>query len=200
MNTQPTAAQWLPICMMIGVLAAFSVYLTQTLIAPSVPWFGGTVWALFITWGAWFSVGAKLKRLPKFCAAIIGGVVFGWITLYVAINLFGGMGLDLKYALPLTVFFVATSIVMLELTDLFELAFVYFFTYASYFAYVFGNFDKQDPSMSNSTAWAVQGFHFLILLFLGLGFALFNVWAKNRMFDIEKVPMETRNTIYDKEG
>ncbi len=197
MNSQPTAGQWLPIAAMIGVLAALSVWLTQAVIAPMVPWFAGTVWALFITWGAWFSVGARLSRLPKFCVGVVGGVVFGWITLF--LMGFANELVGATWGLPLTVFFVATTIVMLELTDLFELAFVYFFSYASFFAYVFGGFDKQPESMGQLMQWAVQGVHFLVLLFLGLGFALVNVWLKNMIFDVEKVPFDHRNTIYDKE-
>ena len=158
-------------------------------------WFGA-VWALFISWGAWFSIGAKMKRLPKFLVGLVGGVFFGWLTLVlmgVISSVVGG-----TFGLPLTVFFVATTIVLLELTDLFELAFVYFFAYASFFAYVFGNFDKQD-GMSAAMAWGVQSFHFIILLFLGVVYAIVTVWLKNMIFDVERVPLERRNTVFDKE-
>lgn len=186
---QPSLGKWLPVSLMVGLLAALSVYLTGTL-SSSMAWFGAP-WVLFISWGAWFSVGAKMRRLGKFIIALTGGVAFGWLTVFAYTGILQPLVGD-PWALPVTVFFVATTIVLLELTDWFELAFVYFFAYAGYFAYLFGGFAKADGIL-----W--PAIYCWILLMVGVAFALLNSSLKNLILGAEGVPPEQRTTVYDKE-
>lgn len=178
--------------LLVGVLAGLSVYLTIQIgmSNPSWGWFAAP-WVLFISWGAWFSIGAKMHRMTKFIAALTGGVVFGWLTVIASSWFTAWFGAAL--GLPLTVVAAATCIVLLELTSLFELAFIYFFTYAGYFAYVFGGFAGQgvDPLMNAVYFW--------VLLMLGVVFAVVNVYLKNMLFNVERVPLDQRNTLFDKE-
>lgn len=189
-NKQPSLGKWFPVALMVGALAGFSVLLTLQAGVAYGAWIAAP-WVLFISWGGWFSVGAKLPRLPKYLIALTGGVVFGWLTLI--INGYLSAVLGGVWGLPVTVFLVATSIVLLELTSLFELAFVYFLAYAGYFAYVFGGFGGQGVSILQNAVY------FWILLLVGVGFAIVNVWLKNKIFKIERVPFGERNTIFDKE-
>ncbi len=189
-NKQPSLGKWFPVALMVGVLAGFSVLATLQMGAAYGAWLAAP-WVLFISWGGWFSVGGKLPRLPKYIIALTGGVVFGWLTLIVNGYLTAVFG-DV-WGLPATVFLAATSIVLLELTSLFELAFVYFFAYAGYFAYVFGGFGGQGVSILQNAVY------FWVLLMIGVGFAIVNVWLKKAILKMERVPFDQRNTVYDKE-
>ncbi|MBI1957327.1 MAG: DUF1097 domain-containing protein [Candidatus Niyogibacteria bacterium] len=188
-NIQPSLNKWFPVALLVGVLAGFSVLLTIQVGALYGSWIAAP-WVLFISWGGWFSIGAKTKRLSKYLAALTGGIVFGWLTLIVNGYLTAALGP--VWGLPTTVFLAATCIVLLELTNLFELAFVYFLTYAGYFAYVFGGFGGDVSSLQNAV-------YFWILTMVGVVFALVNVYLKNKLFDIERVPLDQRNTLFDKE-
>lgn len=190
-NIQPTFRKWLPVALLVGVLAGFSILLTLQLGAAYGVWIAAP-WVLFISWGGWFSLGAKLSRLSKYIIALTGGVVLGWLTLIVNGILTGIIG-DV-WGLPVTVFLAATTIVLLELTNWFELAFVYFWSYATYFAYVFGGFAGPDVGILQN------GVYVWILLMVGVTFAVVNVFLKNRLFSIERVPFDQRNTIFDKEA
>lgn len=190
MLKQPTFRQWFPVALMVGILAGFSVLISFQLQPSLGVWFGAP-WAIFITWGAWFSIGAKTHRLKKFVASITGGVVFGWLTLVIApifSQIFGS-----TFGLPLTVVVVATTIVLLELTDLFEIAFVYFFVYAGYFAYFFGGFAGKDADALQAAVY------YWILSLLGVVFGLITVVLKDKIFSVERVPFDQRSTIFDKE-
>ena len=169
---------------MVGVLAGISVYLTSVISAsnPSLAWVGAP-WVLFISWGAWFSIGAKMKRLGKMIIALTGGVL--------------SPILGEPWALPATVFLIATTIVLLELTDWFEIAFVYFFSYAGYFAYLFGGF--AGASINPITNPYTPAVYCLILLMAGVVFALVNLFLKNAILGTENVPPERRTTVFDKE-
>jgi len=210
MNKQPTFGQWFPIALMVGVLAGLSVLFTQQVAAvEGYAWFGA-VWVLFISWGFWFAGGAKWKRLPKYIIALGGGVVFGILTLviwgYVSAFLESiavGSSAIAGLSLGITVFLAATTIVTLELTNWFEMAFGYFFAYAGYFAYVLGNaggvsiFNESGAVITDAVV-TNAGYYF-ILLMVGLGFAIINQVLKDMIFKIERVPFDQRNTIFDKE-
>ena len=188
-NIQPSLGKWFPVALMVGVLAGLSVLLTLQLGAIYGGWIAAP-WVLFISWGGWFSVGAKFSRLPKYVAALTGGVVFGWLTLIVNGYLTAALGP--VWGLPATVFLAATSIVLLELTSFLELAFIYFLSYAGYFAYVFGGFSGTSDILQNAV-------YFWVLLLVGVGFGIANVVLKNKILNIERVPWDQRNTAYDKE-
>ena len=64
----------------------------------------------------------RKKHIPEPLA------IFGVITIVVYAKVLSPI-LGEPWALPATVFLIATTIVLLELTDWFEIAFVYFFSY-----------------------------------------------------------------------
>ncbi|MBI2038893.1 MAG: DUF1097 domain-containing protein [Candidatus Niyogibacteria bacterium] len=188
---QPSFNKWLPIALMIGVLAGFSVWLTVGWLSVNIAGWLGAVWALFISWGLYFAGGAKLSRLHKYFFGLTGGIVFGWLTLLVYGWILAYVG-D-PWALPLTVFLAATSIVLLELTDWFEYAPAYFLTYAGYFAFVFGNF-------APGATVEMAAIYFWILIMIGVGFGIVSAVVKDKMFDWMRVPKSQRQTVFDREN
>lgn len=196
MKSQPSFKQWLPVAVLMGIFASASVLITSLIAStiPSLAWVGASVWVLFISWAVWFATGARLSRLHKCIFSLSGGVVFGWLTLFVNSSViapllgnFAGL-----WALPVTVFFVAVAIVLLELTDWFEIGYAYFFAFASYFAFLFGGFVAGVSPFTSA-------FYFWILLMAGLGLGILSSTLKNKLFIIERVPLDQRNTIFDKE-
>jgi len=193
MNTQPSFGQWLPVAMMVGVLAGASVLLTSLVSQMNGLGFIGAVWVLFVSWALWFAMGARFDRLTKGVLSTIGGVVFGWLTLIVNVSVFTPLFGDAAgtWALPATVFCAATTIVLLELTDHLEVGFAYFFGYATYFAYVFG--------FAGETSLAMSVVHVSVLLVIGFAFGIASSTIKNKILDAENVPFHLRKTIFDKE-
>lgn len=193
---QPSFKQYLPVAVMVGFLAAFSVFLT-TMIATNIPalaWVGSSVWVLFISWACWFAVGAKMSRFLKYILSLTGGVIFGWLTLYINTTIVAPLLGDAAamWALPITVFLVATSIVLLELTEKFEIGYAYFFAFAGYFAFLFGGF-------GGASATPISGaVAFWILLMLGAGFAIVSSVLREKILDLMKVPADQRKTIFDR--
>jgi|GEM_PF-1632704 len=193
MNTQPSFIQWLPVALMVGVTAGASIFITSFLSQVSGLGFMGAVWAVFISWALWFAMGARYDRLAKGVLSTVGGVIFGYLTLLVNTNVFTPLLGDMAgtWALPLTVFLVATSIVLLELTNLFEVGFAYFFGFAAYFAYMFG--------FSGDTTQLMGVVHVAILMLVGFGFGMLTSFLKDKILDVEQVPLYLRKTIFDKE-
>lgn len=188
MNKQPSFFKFLPVSLMVAAVAAIVVYGCLAF-APTYPWMGA-VWVIFISWAMYFAYGAKLSRMHKFVLGLTAGLVAGWVTLAVldyATRMVGG-----ALALPVTVFFIALIIVQLELSDWLELAPAYFFSYAAYFAFVFGGFDK---GASNE----LQGVHIWVLLMAGLALGWLVAWLRRSIMNIERVPLDMRNTVFDKE-
>lgn len=188
MSQQPSFAKFFPVALMIGAAAAIVVYLSG-LAGQTYPW-AGAVWLIFVTWALYFMAGAKASRAHKYIFATTGGIIAGWITLVVLSSVSSIVGSTL--GLPVTVFFVATTIVLLELTDWFELAPAYFFSYAAYFAFVFGGFGG---GASNAT----QGFYVWVMLMAGLAVGFITATLRQSIFNVERVPFEWRETVYDKE-
>lgn len=175
---------------MVGIFAGGSVLMSLQ-IGKTYLWFGAP-WVMFISWGLYFMAGAKVSRLHKYFWGLLGGVVFGVLTLWAypyLTQVFGDV-----FGLPATVFLAATLIVLLELTDWFELAPAYFFNYAGYFAYVFGG-AAQDATASIYT----QAIYFFILSLIGLLLGWITATLKTIIFNVEKVPLESRGTVFDKE-
>lgn len=188
MKRQPSFSKFLPIALMIGVAAAAVVYISSA-VSATYPW-AGAVWIVFISWAMYFMAGAKISRMHKYALGLLGGVVFGWITLWL-IPIFTSV-VGSTWGLPVTVFFVAVAIVLLELTDWFELAPAYFFSFAAYFAFVFGGF-------GGDASYAVQGVYVSIMLGAGLLGGLITASLRKMILDVERVPFEMRDTIFDKE-
>lgn len=178
-----TITKFLPVSAMIGVLAALSIILTSALQVPP--------WPIFISWGLYFIAGAKPSRLHKEVLGLSGGIVFGYLTLAAApayTTVFGG-----TLGLPLTVFSAAFIIVLLELTDWFELAPAYFLSYAGYFAYVFGGFGGQGATPFNAIPlfWA--------LIMVGLLFGYVSAYLRQKILEKEGVFGAAQETVFDKE-
>lgn len=176
-----TFTKFIPISVMIGLTAAAWVYIGS--------WAGWALWVPFISWAMYFAFDpTKPQRIVKEVIGLTGGIVFGYVTL-VVMPIIGGV-VGSIHALPITVFLVASTIVTLELTDWFELAPAYFFSYAGYFAYVFGG-------MADSKESALIPFWFLIMVGLGMGF--FTAWMRRKMLEKEGVYGSSQKTVFDKE-
>jgi len=185
---QPTFKQFFPYAVVVGILAALTVYLSATLSGAWAP--AGAVWVPFIAWALYFAGGAKFSRMHKYAIGLVGGAAFGWITLVGNSAIMGIVGGTLS--LPVTVFFVAIAILLLELTDWFEYAPAYFFGYASYFAYLFGGF----PGASEGQVTALVNTSILLLVGLGIGYV--SATLRGKVLDLTHTPPEQRQTIFDK--
>lgn len=150
-----TFKKFLPVALMVAATAGIYVIIAQYLKI-------NALWLPFIGWPLYFIAGAKPARLHKEIIGITGGIIFGYLTL-LTLPVFSGLG---SFALPIIVFFVALIIVILELTDWFEMAPAYFFAYASYFAYHFGGFGGSTGTIFSNMlpVWV------LIMVGLGLGY------------------------------
>jgi len=179
-----TFTKFLPIPLIIGLLAAFSLFVAEWL---SIP-----VWAIFISWGFYFIAGAKPSRLPKEVIGLTGGIAFGYITLWAMpyyVSVFGD-----TFGLPLTVFSVAFIIVLLELTDWFELAPAYFFSFAAYFAYLFGSFGGVGLTTPLNSLWPLW-----LALMIGLAFGYVSAYLRKAILEKEGVFGSAQETVFDKE-
>lgn len=177
-------SKFLPVALTIALFAAIYVGVAQYLKVSAL-------WVPFISWPLYFVTGAKLARLHKQIIGLTGGILFGYLTLVAVVpftQIFGG-----TLGLPLIVFFVALSIVLLELTDWFELAPAYFFSYAGYFAYVFGGFGG--PAATYLTAMAP----YWILLMVGLGLAVVTAFLRKTILEKEGIYGSAQETVFDKE-
>lgn len=179
-----TVKQFLPVCLMIAVVAAIYVWVAQVLKVSAL-------WVPFISWPLYFIAGAKPSRLHKQIIGLTGGMIFGFLTLVVVVpftKLFGA-----TLGLPLTVFVVAFLIILLELTDWFELAPAYFFAYAGYFAYVFGGFAGKEATYLSAML------PYWILLMVGLGLGYFTAMLRKKILETQGIYGEAQKTVFDKE-
>jgi len=177
-----TISKFIPVAITIGALAAFSILLSA--------WAGYPVWPVFISWGLYFIAGAKPSRLYKEVIGLTGGILFGFATLW-AVPFFNDI-FGSALGLSLTVFTAAFLIVMLELTDWFELSPAYFISFAGYFAYVFGNFA---PGLS--PAEAMVPFWFLVMIGLAFGYA--SATIRKKVLENQGVFGTSQKTIFDKD-
>ncbi|OGG76393.1 hypothetical protein A2950_00300 [Candidatus Kaiserbacteria bacterium RIFCSPLOWO2_01_FULL_55_19] len=184
-------AKFFPVALIVGILAAISVLGWQYFSdASRYPWL--QIWPVFITWGLYFVAGAKIGRLHKEILGITGGILFGYLTLLIAFAPSVQSALGGTWSLPVTVFVIATIIVLLELTDWFEFAPVYFIAYAGYFAYVFGKF-------SGGAGNATEMFYFWVPMMVGLAFGVVTAVLRKRLLEAEGVYGSAQETVFDKE-
>ena len=194
MAVQPPVSKWIPIATMVGILAGGTV-LVGNMLSSSLSWMGPLIWVPFISWALYFMAGGMASRLHKYALALIGGVIFGWLTIILGnmlVPVVGGL-----FAYPIVVFCVAFTIVMLELTDWFELAPAYFFGYAGYFAAAFGfskalGFEKPEDL-------TLVGYHIALTL-LGLFLGWLTVTIKVQLLNMMGVPPDQRQTVFDRES
>ena len=181
-----TFTKFLPVPIMIGVVAALWMVVSGQLSTASYPL---VPWVPFIGWALYFMAGAKLSRLHKEAIGLTGGIVAAAIVLIFA-NQFGAvLG---QWTLPVIVFFVAFFIVLLELTDWFELAPAYFFSFAGYFAYLLGKF-------AGTTMTAQHLVWFWALIMIGLALGVLTAKLRKWILTAEGVPESEQQTIFDRE-
>lgn len=178
-----TIKKFIPVALMISLVAALYVIGANWLKVSAL-------WAPFISWPLYFIAGAKPSRLHKEVIGLSGGVLAGYLVLLAVGPVSGAIGATL--GLPLIVFLVAFIIVMLELTDWFELAPAYFFAFAGYFAYFFGNF------AGNATAFQAM-FPFWGLLMAGLALGYLTALLRKKILEKEGVFGAAQDTVFDKE-
>ncbi len=175
-------SKFIPVAIMVGIVAAIFIIVGNKL---SI-----ALWVPFISWALFFMAGAKYSRLPKEIIGLTGGLLFAVVLLWLLpafSNIFGA-----SMGMPVLVFLTAFSIVMLELTNWFELAPAYFFSFAGYFAFLFGGFAGSQMTLSNI-------FNFWILLMVGLVLGIITQFLRDKILDLLKVPQEARQTVFDKE-
>lgn len=178
-------SKFLPVAASVGVLAALWVGIGSA--------YSLVLWIPFLSWALVFGAGAgKISRVPKEIIGLIGGTAVAIIVVLLLPAVTSAVGGTL--ALPILIFFAGTSIVLLELTNWFELAPAYFFSFAGYFAYLFGGFAGTSVVTAESTIV------YLALLFVGTGLGIATIYARTFWFNVLKVPQEQRQTIFDKES
>jgi len=176
---------------MVAIVAALYVLVANWLTAYGWTWIA--LWVPFISWPLYFLVGAKpVSRVGKEIIGLIGGVLFGWLTIVAiapVMTIFG------SYALPVIVFCVAFIILILELTNWFELATAYFFAYAAYFAYFFGGVGGYYAAGQPAQAmWPV-----IVLLMVGLFLGFFTANARKKLLEKAGLYGADQKTVFDKE-
>lgn len=177
---QVTVKNFTPVCLMVALIASLWMIISAK--------FGIIAWVPFISWALYFIAGSKLSRLPKEAIALTGGIIIGYIVLLLIpkfIGIFGG-----TFGVPVIVFIAAFVIVMLELTDWFELAPAYFFSFATYFAAFFGTSGATPFSM----IWPVW-----LPLMIGLLLGVITAELRKRILLAQGVPLEQQQTVFDKE-
>jgi len=187
-----TFTKFLPVCFMVAMVAAIYVFVANHL-TYNVGWTWIALWMPFISWPLYFVIGPKASRLSKQVLGLTGGIILGCITLYIAgLGFLAGLG---NYLLPLIVFCVAFIIVLLELTNWFELAPAYFFAYAGYFAYYFGGvggFSAEGKIVA--AMWPVW-----VLLMVGLILGFFTFAVRKKILEKEGLYGTDQKTVFDKE-
>ncbi len=196
MSIQPPVGKFFVFSCFIGLVAALDVYFQNTLSTnPNMGWLGAT-WVVFIAWALYFISGAKLSRMHKNFFALLGGIILAVATIKIggALSELWKGGVLEAWAFPIVIFFDAVIIIMLELTDWFELAPAYFFGFAGYFGFFFGNFDGQtsDPYMA--------AVHHLILSVIGLILGWITASGRIKILLSMGVPIGNQQTVYDKES
>jgi len=179
-----TFKRFYPVALMIALVAAIYVLAADALKVSAL-------WVPFISWPLYFIAGAKPSRLHKEIIGLTGGTLAGYVTLLAVTPITAIVGATL--GLPVTVFFVAFIIVILELTDWFELAPAYFFAFAGYFAYLFGSFGGQ-----GATSLSVI-LPFWLLLMVGLALGYLTAFMRTKILEKGGLYGTAQKTVFDKE-
>lgn len=182
-------SKFIPVAASVGVIAAIWMIISAKVTIGSyalIPWVPFLSWALVFGAG-----GGKFSRLPKEIIGLAGGTIAGAVVVLLMAQFNSIFGATL--GVPVLVFLAAFIIVMLELTDLFELAPAYFYSFAGFFAYLFGGF--AGTAEVSFPLVAV----YLVLLLIGTGLGVITVLARGVILDMLKVPQDQRQTVFDKE-
>lgn len=150
------------------------------------------LWVPFLSWALVFGAGAgKLHRIPKEVIGLIGGTIVAALVVLLLPTFASILGEPL--ALPTLVFLAATLIVMLEFTNWFELAPAYFFSFAGFFAYLFGGFAGEAGMTVSSVLM------YVVLLLIGTAIGATTIIVRKLLLDAMKVPSDQQQTIFDRE-
>lgn len=176
--------KFIPVAVGTGIIAAVWVYVGSL--------YALALWVPFLSWALVFGAGAgKFNRIPKEIIGLVGGTAIAVILIQLLPTTTSIIGAT--WALPALVFLAAFIIVMLELTDLMELAPAYFYSFAGFFAYLFGGFAGADGITVSSVAIYIG------LLVIGTGLGVATILVRGFVLNLMGVPKEQRQTIFDKE-
>jgi len=122
--------KFLPIPIMFGILAGIA-----TILAGAVQF---APWPIFVGWAVYLVAGAKPSLLSKEVAALIGGIILGYVTFAVLPGATGALGAT--FALPVVVAVAVFLMVAVGRVQMLSLAPAFVIAYATYLAYVLGSF------------------------------------------------------------
>ncbi|KKS38215.1 MAG: hypothetical protein A3G49_02125 [Candidatus Sungbacteria bacterium RIFCSPLOWO2_12_FULL_41_11] len=200
---QPKFLQYLPVAAHIGLWVFIWLWAGLT--------WGLVLWIPFISWSMWYIIGPtfslRKKRFNKNLIGAVGGTVYAIVFILlipVASKLFG------FYGIPVLGFFAGLTIVLLELTNLFEYAMSYFFTFGSYFAFAFAG--KAFGAVGDygivfaGTVGPLEGYmkdvvYFLFLVFVGFLLGFITDIARDKILKMEGLADDSaQKTIFDREA
>lgn len=116
-------SKFLPVPVIVGVAAFLFMVISAQLSL--------LAWVAFITWGGFFLSGISTKSAIRETIAFSLGVLLGVVIVLLGTNLTPLLG---AYAFPVVVGLAAFVIVLLELVPWFDMAPMYFFGAAAFFA------------------------------------------------------------------
>lgn len=137
------------------------------------------IWLPYISWASYFLVGGKPSVLPKMIAGFSGGMFAGYMTLLMVGPVSSVIGTS--FAWSFVVFCLTLFILLLELVKPIDMIPVYFFSYASFFAYFFGGFGG-----GNATPLSVLP-TFWVLLMVGLGLGFLTAQLRRKILRIQGI-------------
>lgn len=172
--------------------------------------YGLVLWIPFISWSMWYIIGPtwtlRKKRFPKNLIGAISGTIYAIafiLLIPAATEIFG------PYGIPALGFLAGMTIVLLELTNWFEYAMSYFFTFGGYFAYAFGgSFGAAGDyaSIFQGSIGALFGYtqdvvYFLALILAGFLLGFITDFFRYHILKAEGLGDESmQKTIFDKEA
>ena len=157
--------KFLPIPIMYGVLAGIATFLAGSLqFAP---------WPIFVGWMVYLIAGAKPSLLSKEVAALIVGVIVGYLTFLALPGATGTVGATL--ALPVVVGIAVFVMVAVGRIQLLSLTPAIVIPYATYLAYVLGSFGGAATTPINAIV------PFVILNIVGFAFGYVSVLLQTKL-------------------
>ncbi len=158
----------------------------------------------------WYVIGPTLhirkKRFIENVIGALGGVVYAVVFLMLIPVLVGLFG---SFTIPVLGFLAGMTIVLLELTRLFEVATSYFFTFAGYFAFVFaaGAFGAMGDygilfsgSYGAFASYVGDAFQYALLILVGFAIGFTTDTMRFWILSMQGLKDETQQkTVFDSE-
>lgn len=157
--------KFLPIPIMFGILAGIA-----TILAGAVQF---APWPIFVGWAVYLVAGAKPSLLSKEVAALIGGIILGYLTFAVLPSATGTFGATL--ALPVVVAVAVFCMVVVGRVQMLSLAPALVIAYATYLAYVLGSFGGAATTSVNALM------PFFILNVVGFAFGYVSIFLQTKL-------------------